>query len=119
MALLALLLGSGAATAGSLVGEVYACYTHDMTPEDAAEAGITVVSHTPWVADPVMIKRCHELGIKVLPYVSPEKAEDRAATNAHASPYFRAVSPAQNREWIMVRGDGLPVHRNGWNAQTR
>ena len=56
----------------------YACGAGGMDLKTLHDCGITIVSHIRWTLDEEPMKRylaeAHKLGIKVLPYVSPEKA---------------------------------------------
>ena len=107
---------------GAMVGKIYSCGTFGMTPEELADAGVGVVSSFPWSKDlkktKAWIDRCHELGIKVIPYVSPEKAWDdfaRVQRRNHGGsiPYYRAVSPSHDRDWVLIGSNGRGVIRYG------
>lgn len=114
--------GAGTRATGPLVDQVYACGSFGMTPEDLADVGITVVSHFDWSPKPgvtrAWIDRCHAVGIKVLPYVSPEKAWDdfdkvQSRNPGGSIPYYHAVSPSHDRDWVLIGPDGRGVIRYG------
>jgi hypothetical protein len=101
----------------------YACGNQSLELEELADCGVTILSHDTWTEDlgsmRARVRRAHELGMRVLPYVSPEKAWDdfiaaRSPENVGgAIPYYLAVSPKEHREWIIVRPDGLYQVRYG------
>ena len=113
--------GAGPA-GGRMVGQIYCCGTFGRTPEEMADAGVTLVSSFPWSLDLAAtragIDRCHELGIRVLPYVSAEKAWDdfdkvQQRNSAGSIPYYRAVSPSHDRDWVLIGPEGRGVIRYG------
>ena len=58
----------------SMSDETYSCYTSDMTLQELASGGVTVVSHTP--ATKEYCEEAHTWGLKVCPYVSLYKVID-------------------------------------------
>ena len=105
----------------------YSCGTNHMSLETLQGCGITLLSHFDWTLDVAEAKRylakAHALGIKVLPYVSAEKAwyldtperlrQFNRRNPGAAVPYYQAVDPRAHPEWILIDKLGRPVPRYG------
>ncbi len=105
----------------------YACGTIGMDLDTLHGCGVTVLSHIDWSLDMEEMQRfieeAHAHGIKVLPYISPEKAwavdfpELLAQCNRRnkfaALPYYEAVDPGTHEEWILIDPQGRPAPRYG------
>ena len=118
-----------------ITGANYACGSNIMDTdsmrtmdlETIADDGITLLSHFPWSLDAGetrrYIEKAHRLGIRLLPYLSAEKAwfldtEERLEgcnrrNPAMAVPYYRAVDPSSHPEWILVDEQERLVPRYG------
>lgn len=120
-------LFAGEATKPSLLQHQYLCQPQGMDLTTLSQCGVTVVSHVPCGMDAEKSKRfiadAHALGIKLLPYVSPEKAwnldtPDRLNNFVEANPgtsvpYYKAVDPSSHPEWIIIDDQGRPFPRYG------
>ncbi len=105
----------------------YACGAGGMDLKTLHECGVTLVSHVDWTLDAEPMKQylaeAHKLGIKLLPYVSPEKAwfmdtperlrQFHRRNSRAAIPYYQAVDPSAHREWILIDKLGRPAPRYG------
>lgn len=110
-----------------LTTQQYICYDRILTLEEMADCGVTVLSHPTWRLDAAAnrqyLEKAHSLGIKVLPYVSPEKAwqldtDERVREFNSISPattieYYKAVDPSSNWYWVLVNSDGQYQPRYG------
>lgn len=106
--------------------QLYRCCESGLSLEELGRVGVTILSHNPWTTDMEEVKRylqkAHSLGIKVLPYVSVEKAweveglllERFNRTNPLAAiPHYKAVDPTYHWEWVLVNEDGCYLPRYG------
>lgn len=106
--------------------QLYRCCEAGLSLEELGRVGVTILSHNPWTTDTEEVKRylqkAHSLGIKVLPYVSVEKAweveglllERFNRTNPLAAiPHYKAVDPTYHWEWVLVNEDGCYQPRYG------
>ena len=110
-----------------IVIENYACGAQGMDLGTLRGCGITLLSHIDWTADQEEMRRyldeAHALGIRVIPYVSPEKAwfvdtKERLETFIHKNqaaslPFYQAVDPGSHPEWILIDRFGRPTPRYG------
>ena len=108
----------------------YSCWTQGMDLKTLKGCGITLLSHI-WTHDPEDMKRyleeAHALGIKVLPYLSPEKAWSvdtperlKAFIDRNkgcSPPYYQCVDPGSHPEWILIDKFGRPSPRYGSYAK--
>jgi len=119
--------------AGVSMTEVqYACTPCGMDLETLQACGVTLLSHIDWTPDMGQMKRhlqeAHARGIKILPYVSPEKAwyldtPDRLRrfnrrNSGGSIPYYRAVDPSSHPEWILIDKLGRLTPRYGSYVRT-
>jgi len=106
--------------------QLYRCYEDGLSLEELHRLGVTILSHNPWMTDMEEEKRylqkAHSLGIKVLPYVSVEKAWEleglllerfNQIAPLTAIPYYKAVDPTYHWEWVLVNEDGCYMPRYG------
>ena len=106
--------------------QLYRCCEDGLSLEELSRVGVTMLSHCPWTTDMKEMERylqkAHSLGIKVLPYVSVEKAWEleglllerfNQLAPLTAIPYYRAVDPTYHWEWVLVNGDGCYMPRYG------
>lgn len=107
------------APGGSPSEVVYQC-GGGISLEELADCGCTLYTHFSFSPDREVtkkfIERAHRLGIKVLPYVSAEKAWDdfnlvQSRNPVAAVPFYYAVSPKEHKDWIFVRSDGVEQAR--------
>ncbi len=105
----------------------YACGYTGMSLQDLHECGVTLLSHFPWTTDMEAMKQyiqtAHRLGIRLLPYISGEKAwymdtpeRVRLFTTRNpvgAIPYYQAVDPSAHPQWILIDELGRLMPRYG------
>ncbi|GEM_PF-4881047 len=105
----------------------YSCSPNGMDLKTLRDCGVTLLSHIPWTLDADEMKRsieeAHALDIRVLPYVSVEKAwfldtpERLKRFNQHnpagSLPYYQAVDPSAHPEWMLIDELGRPKPRYG------
>jgi len=110
----------------------YACTPCGMDLETLQACGVTLLSHIDWTPDMGQMKRylqeAHARGIKVLPYVSPEKAwyldtparlkRFNRRNSGGSIPYYQAVDPSSHPEWILIDELGRPAPRYGSYVKT-
>ena len=116
----------------SIVPHQYACTPGGMDLRTLQRCGVTLLSHMDWTPDVAEMRRyiaeAHARGIKLLPYVSPEKAwyldtPERLKRfnrrNIGASiAYYSAVDPSEHPEWILIDKLGRPAPRYGSYVKT-
>ena len=109
----------------------YMCGTGGMDLATLQQCGVTLISHVPRAPDREEMKRyleeAHAHRIKVLPYVSPEKAwfvdtperlkRFHRRNPGGAVPYYEAVDPSSHPEWILIDKLGRPTPRYGSYAK--
>ena len=89
----------------NMADERYSCYTSDMTLQELASGGVTVVSHTP--ATKEYCDEAHKWGLKVCPYVSLYKVIDSTkGPDLLREPFWKEVDASQHPEWYLRREDG-------------
>jgi hypothetical protein len=115
-----------AETSVSMGEQLYRGCEAGLSLEELNHVGVTILSHCPWTTDMEEMKRylhkAHSLGIKVLPYVSVEKAWEleglllerfNQLAPLTAIPYHRAVDPTYHWEWVLVNENGYYMPRYG------
>ena len=105
----------------------YACGYNGMDLQDLHDCGVTLLSHFPWSTDMEEMRRyiekAHRLGIRLLPYISGEKAwyldtpqrlhVFNKRSPAAAVPYYQAVDPSAHPQWILIDELGRLTPRYG------
>jgi hypothetical protein len=106
--------------------------TQGMDLKTLSQCGVTLLSQAPPCGEDAeaakrFVEEAHALGIKLLPYVSPEKSwyldtPERLKNFIRANPgnnvpYYRAVDPSSHPKWILIDEMGRPSPRYGSYVQ--